>query len=219
VTPLVTSGCKLDKNGFGWPKNLQIPEKRSRKWLFGRFVTLYEPPSAAIKPTIVTIEPDAFGRRELSVTSCHPIFLTVPLSNLSSVMTTASDRDTILELTQKLLVCIIDGDWETYTELCCPTLTCFEPEALGNLVDGLEFHQYYFNLPSTNSNSAPLPVQAKIVAPHVRVMGDVAIIAYVRLTQKMADGKPITVAMEETRVWHRQQGKWKHVHFHRSPAR
>ncbi|MFM8486316.1 MAG: hypothetical protein ACKOCH_08260 [Bacteroidota bacterium] len=25
--------------------------------------------------------------------------------------------------------------------------------------------------------------------------------------------------MEETRVWHRQQGKWKHVHFHRSPAR
>jgi hypothetical protein len=74
VTPLVTSGCKLDKNGFGWPKNLQIPEKPSRKRLFGRFVTLYEPPSAAIKPTIVTIEPDAFGRRELSVTSCHPIF-------------------------------------------------------------------------------------------------------------------------------------------------
>jgi calcium/calmodulin-dependent protein kinase (CaM kinase) II len=130
-------------------------------------------------------------------------------------MTTASDRDTILELTQKLLVCIIDGDWDTYTELCCPTLTCFEPEALGNLVDGLEFHQYYFNLPSSNSNSAPLPVQAKIVAPHVRVMGDTAVIAYVRLTQKMADGKPITVAMEETRVWHRQQGKWKHVHFHR----
>lgn len=213
------SGYKLDKNCCSCPKNLQIPQKPTRKLLFARFGTLCEQPSAAGKPMIVTIGADAFRRRELFVDSCYPIFLTVPLSNLSTDMTTASDRDTILELTQKLLVCIIDGDWETYTELCCPTLTCFEPEALGNLVDGLEFHQYYFNLPSSNSNSAPLPVQAKIVAPHVRVMGDTAVIAYVRLTQKMADGKPITVAMEETRVWHRQQGKWKHVHFHRSPAR
>jgi calcium/calmodulin-dependent protein kinase (CaM kinase) II len=45
------------------------------------------------------------------------------------------------------------------------------------------------------------------------------VIAYVRLTQKIADGKPTTVAMEETRVWQKQMGKWKHVHFHRSPTR
>jgi len=85
---------------------------------------------------------------------------------------------------------------------------------MGNLVDGLDFHQYYFNLPSGSN-----PVQSTIVAPHIRIMGDVAVIAYVRLTQKIADGKPTTVAMEETRVWHRQNGKWKHVHFHRSPTR
>ena len=117
-------------------------------------------------------------------------------------MTTASDRDTILELTQKLLVCIIDGDWETYTELCCPTLTCFEPEALGNLVDGLEFHQYYFNLPSSNYNSAPLPVQAKLVPPHAPAMGATAVIAYGRVTQKMAEGKTITFNMAEQLGWH-----------------
>jgi hypothetical protein len=88
------------------------------------------------------------------------------------------------------------------------------PEAMGNLVDGLDFHQYYFNLPGGST-----PVQSTIVAPHIRVMGDTAVIAYVRLTQKIADGKPTTVAMEETRVWQKQMGKWKHVHFHRSPTR
>jgi ketosteroid isomerase-like protein len=134
-------------------------------------------------------------------------------------MSLQSDRDAILDLTQKLVVCITRGDWETYKELCCPSLTCFEPEAMGNLVDGLDFHEYYFKLPSSGTAATPNPVQATLVGPQVRIIGDAAIIAYVRLTQKLADGKPITVAMEETRVWQRQQGKWKHVHFHRSPTR
>ncbi len=131
-------------------------------------------------------------------------------------MSLESDRDKILDLTQQLLVAITGGDWETYVELCDSSLTCFEPEAMGNLVDGLDFHHYYFNLPSTGN---PTPVQSTIVAPHIRIMGDVAVIAYIRLTQKMGEGKPFTTSMEETRVWHRQQGQWKHVHFHRSAAR
>ncbi len=57
-----------------------------------------------------------------------------------------------------------------------------------------------------------------MIGPHIRIIGDVGIIAYVRLVQKLSDGKPTTSAMEETRIWHRQNGKWKHVHFHRSPA-
>ena len=54
-------------------------------------------------------------------------------------------------------------------------------------------------------------------APRVRVMGDVAVVAYVRLVQRVGtDGQPVTAAVEETRVWQRQAGRWKHVHFHRS---
>jgi len=128
-------------------------------------------------------------------------------------MAITADRDTILDLTQKLLTSISRGDWETYKDLCCSSLSCFEPEALGNLVEGLDFHQYYFNLPSSSTQ-----VQSTIASPHIRVMGDVALIAYIRLTQKMVDGRPITVAMEETRIWQKQNSKWKHIHFHRSPA-
>ena len=56
-------------------------------------------------------------------------------------------------------------------------------------------------------------------SPHVRIMGDAAVVSYVRLNQKLdAAGIPVTSAVEETRVWHRIGGKWKHVHFRRSPA-
>ena len=48
----------------------------------------------------------------------------------------------LLELTQRLLECIAGADWETYLELCDPTLSAFEPEGRGHLIEGLDFHQY-----------------------------------------------------------------------------
>ena len=41
---------------------------------------------------------------------------------------------------------------------------------------------------------------------------------YTRLVQRIGtEGVPVTVAHAETRVWQRRDGRWKHVHFHRSP--
>ena len=49
------------------------------------------------------------------------------------------------------------------------------------------------------------------------MQGEAAVVACVRLVQKLgADGQPQTVASEETRIWQRQTGGWRHVHFHRS---
>ena len=55
-------------------------------------------------------------------------------------------REELLRLNQRLLDSIALADWETYTELCDPSLTAFEPEAAGQLVQGLEFHHFYFQL-------------------------------------------------------------------------
>src|SRR5438128_561654 len=56
-------------------------------------------------------------------------------------------------------------------------------------------------------------------SPRDRLLGDVAVVTYVRLNQRVAaDGKPYTEAFDETRVWHRQAGRWRHVHFHRSAS-
>ena len=48
-------------------------------------------------------------------------------------------------------------------------------------------------------------------------MGDVAVISFIRLVQKLdGSGSPVTARSEETRVWQRQGGRWRHVHFHRT---
>lgn len=129
----------------------------------------------------------------------------------------------IINLTQQLLDAIAHGDWETYENLCDANLTAFEPEAHGHLVNGLGFHKFYFeNQPKRKRDGGeekPEPLaNTTISAPHVRMIGDsVAIISYVRLIQKMHPHRGATTKkFEETRVWERRNGKWIHVHFHRS---
>lgn len=121
----------------------------------------------------------------------------------------------LLQLNQRLLDAIARGDWAVYESLCDPTLTAFEPEALGQLVEGLDFHRFYFRLGGFRGEQ-----NTTMCAPKVRVMGDVAIVAYARLYQRVSpDGVPTTSGAEETRIWQKQDGSWRHVHFHRSPLR
>lgn len=121
----------------------------------------------------------------------------------------------LLDLNQKLLVSIVRGDWKTYESLCDPSITCFEPEARGQVVIGMPFHKYYFDLPG----SPQQPVKNVTMSqPHVRLIAEAAaVLSYVRLTQSLdAAGQPQTSRVEETRVWQKIAGQWKHVHFHRS---
>jgi ketosteroid isomerase-like protein len=118
----------------------------------------------------------------------------------------------LVELTQQLLDSIAAADWDTYSRLCDPTLSAFEPEGRGHLVEGLEFHRYYFDL-----GAGVGARKTTMSSPRVRLLGDVAVVTYVRLVQSVGEGgKPVTSAFEETRVWQMQQGKWRHIHFHRS---
>jgi ketosteroid isomerase-like protein len=123
------------------------------------------------------------------------------------------ESDELLRLNQRLLDSIAGADWATYEELCDPSLTAFEPEAHGQLVEGMPFHRFYFDQGGVKG-----PHQTTMASPRVRLMGDVAVVAYVRLLQRVGtDGTASTLAFEETRVWQRRQGRWRHVHFHRSP--
>lgn len=126
---------------------------------------------------------------------------------------TAREQE-IIKLTQQLIAAITMGDYKTYTKLCDERLTCFEPEARGNLVEGLDFHKYYFdNLMKNQTN----PVNTTILSPHVILLSEEsACISYIRLTQKIISGKPVTEQSEETRVWQRKGSRWVNVHFHRS---
>lgn len=116
----------------------------------------------------------------------------------------------LLRLTQRLLDAIVASDLAAYQELSDPSLTSFEPEALGQLVIGLPFHEFYFQRGGANALTT-------ICSPHVRVLGDVAVVSYTRLVQRRETGGTlVTVGSEETRIWHRQASQWRQVHFHRS---
>ncbi|XP_049271675.1 calcium/calmodulin-dependent protein kinase type II alpha chain isoform X43 [Rhipicephalus sanguineus] len=106
-------------------------------------------------------------------------------------------KQEIVKLTEQLIESINSGDYETYTKLCDPHLTAFEPEALGK------------SYKSQNTT---------IINPTVHLLGDdAACIAYIRLMQYIdRSGIPRTRQTEETRVWHRKDTKWQNIHFHRS---
>uniref|UniRef100_A0AAZ3QMW5 calcium/calmodulin-dependent protein kinase n=1 Tax=Oncorhynchus tshawytscha TaxID=74940 RepID=A0AAZ3QMW5_ONCTS len=128
-----------------------------------------------------------------------------------------SRKQEIIKITEQLIEAVNNGDFEAYTRICDPGLTSFEPEALGNLVEGMDFHKFYFeNLLSKNSK----PVHTTLLNPHVHLIGEeAACIAYIRLTQFVdGQGRPRSSQSEETRVWHRRDSKWLNVHFHCSGA-
>ncbi|XP_036952898.1 calcium/calmodulin-dependent protein kinase (CaM kinase) II beta 1 isoform X36 [Acanthopagrus latus] len=137
--------------------------------------------------------------------------------------TTVEDEDVkvrkqeIIKITEQLIEAVNNGDFEAYAKICDPGLTSFEPEALGNLVEGMDFHRFYFeNLLAKNSK----PIHTTILNPHVHLIGeDAACIAYIRLTQFVdGQGRPRSSQSEETRVWHRRDSKWQNIHFHCSGA-
>ncbi|XP_075961190.1 calcium/calmodulin-dependent protein kinase type II subunit gamma isoform X13 [Anarhichas minor] len=126
-------------------------------------------------------------------------------------------KQEIIKITEQLIEAINNGDFEAYAKICDPGLTSFEPEALGNLVEGMDFHRFYFeNLLAKNSK----PIHTTILNPHVHLIGeDAACIAYIRLTQFVDNqGRPRSSQSEETRVWHRRDSKWQNIHFHCSGA-
>ncbi|XP_051973057.1 calcium/calmodulin-dependent protein kinase type II subunit beta-like isoform X12 [Xyrauchen texanus] len=164
-------------------------------------------PSPALEPQTTVIHNPVDGIKESS----------------DSSNTTIEDEDVkarkqeIIKITEQLIEAINNGDFEAYAKICDPGLTSFEPEALGNLVEGMDFHRFYFeNLLAKNSK----PIHTTILNPHVHLIGeDAACIAYIRLTQFVdGQGRPHSSQSEETRVWHRRDCKWQNVHFHCSGA-
>ncbi|XP_020861719.1 calcium/calmodulin-dependent protein kinase type II subunit gamma isoform X19 [Phascolarctos cinereus] len=180
----------------------------------------------------------------------EPAPLQTAMGSTESCNTTTEDEDLkvrkqeIIKITEQLIEAINNGDFDAYTKICDPGLTSFEPEALGNLVEGMDFHKFYFENPQPCSDAithpspyqfpslSPVfqlckvlsknskPIHTTILNPHVHVIGeDAACIAYIRLTQYIdGQGRPRTSQSEETRVWHRRDGKWLNVHYHCSGA-
>ncbi|XP_043490497.1 calcium/calmodulin-dependent protein kinase type II alpha chain isoform X2 [Polistes fuscatus] len=155
-------------------------------------------------------------RHDSSATDIRIVCPIKTCSQLSTNSQCSARRQEIIKMTEQLIESISTGDFEAYTKICDPHLTAFEPEALGNLVEGMDFHKFYFDNAVLGKNCKA--VNTTILNPHVHLLGeDAACIAYVRLTQYMdKQGVAHTHQSEESRVWHKRDNKWQNVHFHRS---
>ncbi|XP_028980578.1 calcium/calmodulin-dependent protein kinase (CaM kinase) II beta 1 isoform X21 [Esox lucius] len=172
------------------------------------------PPAAA---TPAPLEAEVVQAFMPTAPTCNPTSPLPPASPSSLSLTSQTRKQEIIKITEQLIEAVNNGDFEAYAKICDPGLTSFEPEALGNLVEGMDFQRFYFeNLLSKNSK----PIHTTILNPHVHLIGeDAACIAYIRLTQFVdGQGHPRSSQSEETRVWHRRDSKWQNVHFHCSGA-
>ncbi|XP_045465153.1 calcium/calmodulin-dependent protein kinase type II alpha chain isoform X3 [Harmonia axyridis] len=173
-----------------------------------------EPEGSGTPPQLPRVASSTSNSLSSSVTTLlmKPNALNLGQAMLQSIQ---ARRQEIIKITEQLIEAINSGDFVAYTKICDPHLTAFEPEAMGNLVEGMDFHKFYFdNVLSKNCKA----VNTTILNPHVHLLGeDAACIAYVRLTQYLdKQGQAHTHQSEESRVWHKKDNKWQNVHFHRS---
>uniref|UniRef100_A0A0K0EXQ5 CaMKII_AD domain-containing protein n=1 Tax=Strongyloides venezuelensis TaxID=75913 RepID=A0A0K0EXQ5_STRVS len=183
----------------------------------------------AIQNTNIQNQPTTVGgsvtNQSIVPRSGGPIMTPVPPLSNASVL-----KQEIVRVTQQLLDAITCKDFEAYSKLCDSSMTCFEPETLGNLIEGMDFHKFYFDTnygSGNNSTSSTVTtfrkqqIHTTLLNPNVHLMGEEgACIAYIRLTQFLdKNGEAHTRQAQETRVWQKKANRgWVCVHVHRSGA-
>lgn len=123
----------------------------------------------------------------------------------------SEDATAVKACLESLLDSIQRADIPSYRQLVSDTVTCFEPETQGNRVDGVEFHVF-----QTESQEIPRRFHLELVDPVIRVYGNAAYASYTLLVSRDDDGVVTNTAMNETRVFIKEAGDWRMIHFHRS---
>nr|CAD2146793.1 unnamed protein product [Meloidogyne enterolobii] len=172
----------------------------------------------------ILLSPSTFSNSSSQLTAIAAVMSGSGICSTSNISasTVKTQKQEIVRVTQQLLDAISCKDFDSFSKLCDPNLTCFEPETLGNLIEGMDFHKFYFVngpqiLPGSDKQHQ---IHTTLLNPNVHLMGDEgACIAYIRLTQYIDRfGEARTCQAQETRVWKKRNGNWYCIHTHRSGA-
>ena len=125
-------------------------------------------------------------------------------------MNFTKEEQEIYDFTIELLKAIKDGDIEKYKQFSSESLTAIEPETSGLIVSGLDFHLFFLR------NNQKREYHIELINPTIRVFNDTAFIAYTLIENKVIEGKFNLKNVFETRIYHKENGTWKMVHFHRN---
>lgn len=138
----------------------------------------------------------------------------------------------IREFLEQHLQSIFDCDIEGYHASTAPDLSLYEWYVTPHRIDGLPFHDFMMTeaarpdsaalalepLPQTASPADKRRLRFDLANYHEQRYGDVAICSYTLLVSRGSDAGVTVRSHNESRVVLRQDGRWKVVHVHKSPA-
>ncbi|MFT7796287.1 calcium/calmodulin-dependent protein kinase type II subunit alpha isoform X1 [Arapaima gigas] len=136
-------------------------------------------------------------------------------TNLEFALCLSVRKQEIIKVTEQLIEAISNGDFESYANRGPEREVSAKDVSLQTVIaNSIGCALFFVSVWSKNSK----PVHTTILNPHIHLIGEeAACIAYIRITQYIdTNGMPRTAQSEETRIWHRRDGKWQIVHFHRS---
>ena len=117
---------------------------------------------------------------------------------------------TILDVLDRNLQSIWDGDVETYRATTADDVSFFEWYISPQRIDGLDF-----------VSGGGGRIEHEILQPRVQVYGDTAVVTYTLLIRAAGEAGVVHKSHNETRVFHdfgdAEAPQWKLVHCHKSP--
>ena len=130
----------------------------------------------------------------------------------------------VYEFLLRHLNSVQNNDIDAYRETTALELTLYEWWVTPNRIDGLPFHEFMMTSNAQNGTVFGSDVKEKAETRFdlsnlcIQRYGDAAIASYTLLTSTaLPDGVQV-VAHNESRMMVKQDGQWKVVHVHKSPA-
>ena len=133
-------------------------------------------------------------------------------------------NEEIIDFLKKHLQAIQENDIKTYNETTSEDLTLYEWWITPHRIDGLPFHE--FMMDSNAGRGTVFGAEGKgrstsrfdISNLHIQNYGDTVIASYTLLISTASTDGVKVVSHNESRVMVKQNGAWKVVHVHKSPA-
>ncbi len=129
------------------------------------------------------------------------------------------------EFLLKHLKGILENDIAAYHETTADDLTLYEWWVTPHRIDGLPFHEFMMTANEARGSVFGAEDQGQKASSrfdlsnlHIQRYGDTAIASYTLLTSTALSTGVQVAAHNESRVMVRQNGTWKVVHVHKSPA-
>jgi len=133
-------------------------------------------------------------------------------------------NDEVIAFLKRHLQSIQENDTKTYYETTSEDLTLYEWWVTPHRIDGLPFHEFMMQSNAEHGTVFGAEIKGKLETRfdlanlHVQNYGDTAIVSYTLLISTATPEGVKVASHNESRVIVKQDGTWKVVHVHKSPA-